>query len=72
LQKKHADIEAEQRQKITELMKDLKLEEEKLLNTIDALNHSNKQGDQLQKTIDKMLIELEETQKKHNKAIDDL
>ena len=39
---KHEVLENEQRLKITELIKDLKLEEEKLLNTIDALNHSNK------------------------------
>jgi thymidylate kinase len=55
LKEKHDNKERESQQKINELYLDLQREEEKLLQTIDALNHSNEQGDTLQKRIDEML-----------------
>ena len=72
LEKKHTDKETEQRLKIEELVKDLGLEKEKLLNTIDALNKSNKKGDKFQIRIDELLIKLEETEKKHQRAMDEM
>lgn len=47
LQKEHSDKESESQLRINELVVDLRIEEEKLLETIDALNHSNEQGDVL-------------------------
>jgi hypothetical protein len=72
LTKKHTDKESEQRLKITELVKDLRLEEEKLLNTLDALNHSNEYGDKLQIKIDQLLIQFKETEKKHEKTLKEI
>lgn len=41
LETRHREKEAEQRLEITDLASDLQREEKKLLETIDALNHSN-------------------------------
>jgi hypothetical protein len=67
--KKYTDKTTEQRLKINELVEDLRLEEEKLLNTIDALNHSNEQGDKMQKRIDELLAQFEKANEKHEASM---
>jgi hypothetical protein len=54
------------------LVEDLRLEEEKLLNTIDALNHSNEQGDKMQKRIDELLAQFEKANEKHEASMQEL
>jgi len=51
------------------LTEDLRLEEEKLLNTIDALNNSNEQGDKLKTRIEELLKEIEAANQKHTKNV---
>lgn len=47
LRRVHEEKENDFKQKLDESYLDLQKEEEKLLQTIDALNHSNEQGDTL-------------------------
>jgi len=69
LKETHENKEKESQQKINELIGDVQREEEKLLQTIDALNQSNEKGDSMQKKIDEMLKKIQEKEKAHTESI---
>ena len=69
---RHKSKEDELKNKIQDLVKDLKREEQKLLQTVQALNRSNKDEAQLQGKINEMLSDFEAEEGKLQSSLDSL